>query len=245
MTDKNILGHWYQKHFAKWIPAYGLLTLIIGFLVNSLVYWGTQRLMGNAYHYDFTTSFDRQVPFIKEWIVIYLGCYIFWIVNYILICREGKEQCYRFATADVLSRLICGIFFVVIPTTNIRPLVKGSDVYSWLVRYIYMTDPATNLFPSIHCLASWFCFIGIRKSKKIPQWYKIFSCAMALVICVSTQFTKQHYMIDIAGGILIAEVCFWIANHTSLYRYIEFIYDKIVGKIFGVTVKNDEKKRPH
>lgn len=52
-------------------------------------------------------------------------------------------------------------------------------------------------------------------------------------------------MIDIAGGIVIAEVCFFIANHTGIYRYIEFIYDKIVGKVFGVVVKNDEKKKYH
>ena len=245
MAEKKIFGHWYQKHFAKWIPEYGLLTLIIGFAVNSLVYWGAQLLMANAYHYDFTTSFDRKVPFVKEWIVIYIGCYIFWIVNYILISREGKEKCYRFATADIMSRLICGVFFITLPTTNVRPMVIGTDIYSWLVRYIYMADPATNLFPSIHCMVSWFCFIGIRKSKKIPLWYKLFSCALALVICVSTQFTKQHYMIDIAGGIVIAEVCFFIANHTGIYRYIEFIYDNIVGKVFGVVVKNDEKKKYH
>lgn len=243
MTEKNIFGHWYQKHLAKWIPEYGLLTLIIGFSVNSIVYWGTQLVTANTYHNDFTSSLDQKVPFVKEWIVIYIGCYIFWIVNYILIAREGKEKCYRFATADIMSRLICGVFFIAMPTTNVRPVVLGSDIYSDLMRYIYTVDPATNLFPSIHCMVSWFCFIGIRKSEKISRWYKVFSCVMALVICASTQFTKQHYMIDIAGGILIAEVCFWIANHTGLYRYIEFIYDKIVRKLFGVMVENDEEEK--
>lgn len=243
MAEKKNFGQWYQKYLGRWIPAYGLLTLIAGFTVNSVVYWGTQLLMASSYHYDFTSSLDRKVPFIKEWIVIYIGCYIFWAVNYVLIAREGKEKCYRFATADVMSRLICAVFFIIIPTTNVRPVVVGSDFCSWLVRYVYMTDPATNLFPSIHCMVSWFCFIGIRKSKKIPVWYKIVSCAIAVTICLSTQFTKQHYMIDIAGGVLIAEVCFFIANRTNLYRYIEFIYDKIVGKIFGVMVENDKEKK--
>jgi len=243
MTEKKNFGQWYQKYLAKWIPAYGLLTLITGFTLNSVVYWGTQQLMASSYHYDFTTSLDRKVPFVKEWIVIYVGCYIFWVINYILIAREGKEKCYRFATADIMSRLICAVFFIIIPTTNVRPIVAGSDIFSSLVSNIYMIDSATNLFPSIHCMVSWFCFIGIRKSKKIPGWYKIASCAIAVTICLSTQFTKQHYMIDIAGGILIAEVCFFIANHTGLYRYIEFIYDKIVGKIFGAKVENDEEKK--
>lgn len=239
MKEQNGFGRWFQRYLGKWIPEYGAITLAAGFIVNSIVYWGTQILMGSAYHYDFTSSFDRKVPFVKEWIVIYIGCYIFWVVNYILIAREGKEACYRFATADVLSRIICAVFFIALPTTNIRPEVMGSDIFSWMTRYVYSSDPATNLFPSIHCLVSWFCFIGIRKSKKVSGWYKVFSCLMALTICASTQFTKQHYFIDIIGGIVLAEICFWIAHHTNLYLIITKLYEKIRKWIFGITVENE------
>ncbi len=239
MTQQNSFGRWYQRFLGKLIPEYGAITLAIGFMFNSFVYWGTQQLMGNQYHYDFTASFDRKVPFVKEWIVIYIGCFLFWAVNYVLIAREGKENCYRFATADILSRIICAIFFIVLPTTNIRPEVIGTDVFSVWMRFIYQMDPATNLFPSIHCLVSWFCFIGIRKSKKVSTWYKVFSCVMALLICASTQFTKQHYMIDVVGGLVLAEVCFWIAHHSQLVIVISKLYDSIRRWIFGITVENE------
>jgi len=233
--NKSIFREWYRKTIGIWIPEYGVLSLIACVLVNALVYWGTQLIMNGKKLYDLTSTLDNRIPFIEEWVVIYLVCYIFWIINYILITREGKEEWFRFAFADMLSRLICGIFFIVLPTTNIRPMVPGNDIFSWLMRFVYSVDPPRNLFPSIHCLASWFCFVGIRRSKKVPFWYKAFSCIFAILVCLSTQFTKQHYLIDIAGGILIAELCYYIAWHTQIYLSIERVFLWVNQKIFGAS----------
>jgi len=223
----------YGKTFGLWIPEYGFFSLIACFFVNCFVYWGTQLLMKDKYHYDFTSWLDNKIPFVKEWVVIYLGCYIFWAVNYILISREGKELWFRFVFADISAKLICGIFFIALPTTNVRPAVTGNDIFSILMKFVYYVDMPVNLFPSLHCLMSWFCFVGIRKSKKIPLWYKVFSCVFAISVCLSTQFTKQHYLIDAAGGILLAELCYFFARHTQLYLYFEKMFIIINQKIFG------------
>lgn len=234
MTEETMFGKWYRRWFGKWIPEYGVLVLLACGIFNNFIYWGTQRLADNTYHYDLTSAIDRKIPFVKEWIIIYVVCFAFWAFNYILISREGKEKWYRFATADLMSRLICGIFFVLLPTTNVRPQVTGNDFCSWLVNFVYTVDAPTNLFPSIHCLVSWFCFIGVRKSKKIPMWYKVFSLVFAILVCASTQFTKQHYLPDVAGGILIAELCYYITNHTRIYLGVERFFDRVGRVIFGV-----------
>ncbi|KIR02812.1 Protein of phosphatidic acid phosphatase family [Lachnospiraceae bacterium TWA4] len=208
----------------KLIPSYGRSSLIGCLVLNCMIYWGAQRLTANAYHYDLTTNFDRSIPLVNEWVYIYFICYIFWGLNYILIEREGKEHWFRFASADMVSRMICGIFFILLPTTNVRPEIVGNDFAAWLMRFLYQADEASNLFPSIHCLVSWFCFIGIRKSKKIPLWYKIFSCVFAILVCLSTQFTKQHYFVDVIGGILLAELCYFVSQKVNVY--------KLTAKIF-------------
>jgi membrane-associated phospholipid phosphatase len=231
---KTAFRKWYNKSINKWIPGYGVFPLLLCFSVNCFIYWGCDLIMRDKKHFDFTSAIDRQVPFVKEWIIIYFICYVFWAINYILITREGKESCYRFAFADLLSRLICGIFFILLPTTNIRPTVYGDDIFSILMRFLYTIDSPTNLFPSIHCLVSWYCFIGLRKSKKVPFWYKVFSLIFTLLVCASTQFTKQHYLIDIAGGILIAEICYYIAWHTPIYIGIGKIFTVAERRIFGV-----------
>lgn len=236
---RSKVREFYKNTIGKWIPEYGLLPLILCFSMNGVVYWGSQILMQNKKHYDLTSKLDNQIPFVKEWVIIYVVCYLFWAVNYILIAREGKEKCYRFVFADLLSRLICGIIFIAFPTTNIRPTVSGNDITSWLMNFIYQIDSATNLFPSIHCLVSWFCFIGIRSSKKIPYWYKVFSCIFAVLVFASTQFTKQHYLIDVAGGIIIAELCYYIALHTQLYLSVKRFFLWTEQRLFG-EIMNDE-----
>lgn len=223
----------YEKSLGKIIPKETVISLISCFVLNSVIYTGTQILMKNAKHYDLSTSFDKKLPFVKEWIYIYLICFAFWAVNYIMISRTEKTHWYQFATGDYLSRIICGIFFILLPTTNVRPEVTGTGLSSILMRFIYTVDPATNLFPSIHCLVSWMCFIGIRKQKHIPLWYKIFSCIFAILVFASTQFTKQHYIIDVFVGVAIAEISYFIGTHTKFCKRVCSFFENVNNIVFG------------
>lgn len=107
-----------------------------------------------------------------QFLIIYFGCYVFWAVNYILAARQEREQVYRFFTADIISRCVCLIIFLAYPTTNTRPVIEGNGIWDLLAGWLYSIDAADNLFPSIHCLVSWFCFLGIKDQKRIPTWYK-------------------------------------------------------------------------
>ena len=224
------------------VPAYAIIPLISCVIVNCLVYFGLASLASDWKHYDFTTSFDRMVPVVPWFVSIYLVCYLFWIVNYIMIARISKEHCMRFVTADMISRLICGVFYLLIPTTNVRPVLEGSGMWTELLRMIYQIDQATNLFPSIHCLVSWFCFIGIRGQKSIPRAYRIFSCVFAILVFVSTQVTKQHYIIDVVGGMVIAEAAYYLTHHTQFYRSVEKWMDRITGLLFGKKAPDSGKE---
>lgn len=227
------LGIWYDKYIGKLIPKYAFFSVIFCFVLNQLVYTGAQIIMADAVHYDLSLEFDKRVPFRPEWVLVYIICFAFWIVNYILITREGKEEWFKFAVGDYLSRLICGIFFFLTPTTNVRPEVVGDGIIETLMRFIYSMDAPTNLFPSIHCLVSWMCFIGIRRSKKVPFWYKVFSCVFAILVFISTQYTKQHYILDVFAGVLIAEWCYSLGHRKEWYKKVWNIFDKINGKVFG------------
>lgn len=233
------MREWYRKSLGNIIPEYGVISVIACFLVNISVYVGAKLIIRGKYHYDLTSYLDDKIPFMKEWVLIYLLCYAFWVANYILISREGKEKWFRFAFADIVAKIMCGIIFIVLPTTNARPEIIGGDIFSWLMRLVYDIDTPSNLFPSLHCLVSWFCFIGIRKSSKVSLWYKIFSCIFAILVFLSTQFTKQHYLIDIAGGILISELCYYVACHTRLYKGLEKLFLRVNQIIFGAGTENE------
>ena len=132
---KKIRRERYDKSIGKWIPRYAIFSVIFCFVFNSLIYSGTQFLMRNAKHYDLTLWIDRQIPYEPDWIWIYLGCFAFWAINYVLITGLGKEEWYRFAVGDYLSRIICGVFFVILPTTNIRPSEVGTGLSGVLMSF--------------------------------------------------------------------------------------------------------------
>jgi len=222
-----------RKYLDPIIPLYCVIPLITCFAFNTLVYYGAMTINNHRFHYDFTTNFDRGVPIIPVFVIIYFVCYAFWAINYIIIGRIGREHCMRFVFADISSRCVCLAFFILIPTTNIRPEIFGNGIGEQLLRHLYSIDHPENLFPSIHCLVSWFCFIGIRGQKQVPRWYRIFSCVFAIMVCLSTQFTKQHYIIDLFGGIIIAELTYYIAHHSEWYAGVGKLFNKISALVFG------------
>ena len=109
-------------------------------------------------------------PVVPSFIIIYFGCYISWVIFYIMSVRTDKMQCAKFIAFDLMTRTVCGIIFIILPTCNIRPEIYGDDIFSKALEYLYSIDAADNLFPSIHCLVSWNCFVGHTQfDKKI--WY--------------------------------------------------------------------------
>ena len=154
---------WMKKYLDPICPLFAILPLLSCFGLNMLVYSGTMVMCADWYHYDLTTSLDQAIPLVPGWMYIYFGCFLFWTVNYIMVARINRndpDTFYRFVAADMISRLVCGIIFMVFPTTNVRPEVTGTGFSVFLLQFLYGLDQPTNLFPSIHCLVSWFCYTG-------------------------------------------------------------------------------------
>lgn len=210
----------------KMIPRYAAVSLLVAVAWNAVIYNGAIAMTRRSVKWDMTTALEELISLRPEWIIIYFGCFAFWAIHYILIARRGQKLWFRFLFADLLAELICGVCFVLLPCTNVRPEVMGTDMFSHLVRLLYDIDPAQNLFPSIHCLISWLCFIGIRGEKNLPRGYKFFCLFFALAVCASTLFLKQHCLPDVIAGILLAEGCWYLARKTNLYRPIERLFTR-------------------
>ena len=180
-------------------------------LWNQLVYWGGAALAETRHHYQFSTALDRAIPLIPWTVCIYFGCYAFWALHYCL-CAAVPLRARRFFTADFIAKGVCFVFFVGLPTTMARPAVQGLNVWESLVRALYILDAPVNLFPSIHCLNSWLCWASARDIPAFSHGYKAFALCAAVAVCVSTLTLRQHVLLDVAGGILLAEVCWRLAK---------------------------------
>lgn len=225
------------NNIKKIIPSYGIFPLIFSLVFNTLVYTGTKMITARWEHHNIETVLDQKIPMIPQFLSVYFGCYLFWAVNYILIARQEEERVYRFFTGDFLSRCICLLFFLLYPTTNTRPVLPEQGFWNQAVLWLYSIDSAANLFPSIHCLVSWFCYLGIRGRKEIPKWYQKGSMVFAIFVFGSTVFIKQHVIADIFGGVLLAELCFWIGAKTELYQIYQRLGDWVEQKFLKTQKK--------
>lgn len=209
------------------------IIIILGFAViwNFGAYLGGRTIASGWYHYDMTLPVDKYVPFLPWTIIIYFGCYLLWGVNY-LICafNEDKAERSRYFCADIIAKGISFLIFIIIPTTNVRPEIAGTDFWSFCMKFLFWIDAPDNLFPSIHCLASWLCWIGIRKRKDIPAAYRYFSLIFALAVCISTLTTRQHVIVDVFAGVFLAEFSYFIAG----FNKVNGIYNKVISFFFRI-----------
>ncbi|MBQ3937500.1 MAG: hypothetical protein II722_10610 [Ruminococcus sp.] len=149
-----------MKTLKKWInellPDHGLIALLAAVCVNTLVYNGSRFISEQLYHYRFATDIDAQIPFIKEFVIVYIPiAYGQWIYGFYLSARKDVKTCRMIFTAEITAKLMYLLFFLVIPTTMERAHIAGTDIFSKWVHLVYSTDAADNLFPSIHCIESY------------------------------------------------------------------------------------------
>lgn len=194
---------------------------------NEFVYYLARILTRHEVHFDFSFSWDYKIPFISWTVTIYFLCFIFWAIVYVYMAWQEKEIAHTFFMADGIGKFICLFFFLFLPTTISRPVVMESGFWNTIMRFLYHIDTADNLFPSIHCMVSWFCFIGMRKLKECPNWCKWGSLFIAVLICISTLTTKQHVIMDVVGGVGFAEISYIMAEAiVQEKRILRLVYER-------------------
>lgn len=222
---------------AELFPRWAVVPLLSIFILNCLIYWGSGILTANRYHYDFTIGFDRAVPLIPEFIWIYILAFPFWAANYILSAQRGKDIFYRFVATDLTVHMSCFVLFLLLPSTNVRPEIVGNSLSEQMLRLIYFMDGGSspsNLFPSIHCYVSWLCFRGLKGADEIPKWYQNFSLVFAILIIVSTQVLKQHYIVDAIAGVVLVEAAWRFYRNGNRHHGIERVFEALNRKIWRI-----------
>ena len=207
-----------------------LLLPVLAVLWNQLVYYGGLSAAWNAHHRCLAVWADGLVPFLPWTVSIYFGCFLFWAAAYLVLAGGEKGGAFRFFLADLLAKGVCLLFFLLLPTTMPRPHIYGASIWAQAMRFLYEIDAPYNLFPSIHCLVSWLCFIGVRRRRGTPRPLVWGTGLAAGLICLSTLTTRQHVMADVAGGILLAELSYRAAGHPALLAPFSRCMDRLTAK---------------
>lgn len=163
------------------------------------------------------TLVDQAMPFIGWTVWVYSSEYVMLPLAFLLI-RDGNNA-KALTCALSVAIIISSLVFFWFPTIMIRPKLLGSDIHEQAMKLLHWVDPPTNCFPSLH--VSMMILLAVYLSKESKSW-GLFSWALAVLVSVSTLTTKQHYFVDVLGGVFVAwaavRVTSWLMHHWDAKR---------------------------
>ena len=194
-----------QFRFSKLnTPEFSHVWLLLYWPLFGLGFSYVERFYPVAHYINMHCALDDLIPF-NEWFLI---PYMFWFVYLIgavaytfFFDVPGFRRMMRFVMITYSVTLI--IYFLFPTCQMLRPEVFPRD--NALTRFIagfYVFDTNTNVCPSIHVLGSVAAMFGLLDCRKLQKpWVKFAVCVMALLICASTVFMKQHSILDVLAAV--------------------------------------------
>ena len=195
--------------FKKLLP----LLLIGSIPFSNLFYWTLNNAQRGVY--NVTTDLDRSLPLIKIFIIPYMTLWFFLAFCFVYLCFKNRKVYYKIMLTLCLCYVASFITYYFFQTTVPRPIVTGNDIFSKLILFTYNSDEPYNCFPSIHVITAYLAIKGInatnaRKSIKIPV------NILGFLIIISTEFVKQHVIMDILFAMFLCDVILNSVIHVEL-----------------------------
>jgi membrane-associated phospholipid phosphatase len=150
-------------------------------------------------------ALDRAVPLQPAWALVYGSLYLFLILLPVFVVRQ-QEQIRRTVLAYLMIWITAYVCFFIYPTQAPRPAeFVGQGFVAWGLRFLYSADPPYNCFPSLHVAHS---FVSALACSRVHRGVGIGGVVCASLVGLSTLYTKQHYVLDVLAGILLASVAY-------------------------------------
>lgn len=151
---------------------------------------------------------DEVVPFRPAWVWAYLLPYLF---GPALVGMLSPQTFKWFVQRGLVIVFLTLTLFIILPTqTAPRPPSNSEDgptarLYQFMIE---ADEPPANAAPSLHVSLTFL--LAVVLIRDFPRWWPA-TCAATPIVWLSTLFTRQHHLIDVATGALLASavVIFW------------------------------------
>ncbi len=156
-------------------------------------------------------SLDNLIPFCKYAIIPYVMWFPWIPFTLFYILRHApRADFWRLCLPLFAGMTLSLLFYVMVPNgLSLRPhSVPGNDIFAEAVRMLYRSDTPTNVCPSIHVFNSVTLMLAYYRSSCFDaprrRWMRPAAALLCLAITCSTMLLKQHSVIDVVFGILLA-----------------------------------------
>ena len=180
----------------------GGCTLLFVAVYQGCTWMTSRRTDVGAFHFDWELS----VPFVPALIIPYWSLDAFFIASFFLCRDRGELDCLGKRMASAI--LVAGGCFLLFPLRCVYPRPPVDGFFGMLFSILRGFDQPYNQFPSLH-IALGTIVLGVFWRRTSGAGHLLLGPWFGLIF-VSTVLTHQHHVIDVAGGFVLALVCFYV-----------------------------------
>ena len=190
------------KQLLKRHPEYWYFLFIPGYLC---CYFLMEHLVPSGCDYWVSYSrLDDYIPFLDYFVIPYVMWYPFLFVTGLGLMFRDLPELKRYVWFMIAGFGFSMIFCVIFPNgQDLRPTVFAHEnFFTWLLQHVYAADTNTNVLPSMHVIGCVAACIGVFRAAALRRW-RLPILLVAILICLSTVFIKQHSILDIFAGFAV------------------------------------------
>jgi membrane-associated phospholipid phosphatase len=157
------------------------------------------------------TPWDALIPLWPVWVIPYLFSLLWWAGCFVWAALQMDEAPYQTFIVSLIAVMLASyVVYLAYPTYVLRPTPQGNDLLTRAIRLLYRSDRVHNAFPSGHTYNTVLITLFWWRWLPRQRWLWV---SIAVIILLSTLFTRQHNLPDLAGGMVFA----WLGYRFGLW----------------------------
>jgi membrane-associated phospholipid phosphatase len=174
-----------------------------------LLYFPINRLVQGGV--VLATPWDAHFSLQPVWVIPYLLSLAWWAGCFVWAAWKMEDGLFEaFAVGLIAVMLASYVVYIAYPTYVVRPAPEGNDLLTRAIRALYESDRANNALPSGHTYNTVLIALFWSRWHPRQRWLWL---AITVIVLLSTLFTRQHNLPDLAGGIVFA----WLGYRLGLW----------------------------
>jgi membrane-associated phospholipid phosphatase len=187
--------------------------VILGYLIFNTLYLGAAAVAVRPAHVLVPTAVDLAVPFVAASIWVYLSQFL--LVPWAVATAGSDAMRSRVFYSMLLATLLSLPVFVLYPTSVPHPPAPDDGLPGLAWQALRLADTPNNAFPSLHVALATLAGIALWKRRQ-----RLVGLVWPGGIALSTLTTRQHVSWDIAGGLLVAALAWYLTPRLVPYERI-------------------------
>ena len=195
---------------------YKHLRLLLFWPVFGLMFLFVERFYRVDYYHPMYCSFDDLIPFCEWFLIPYMFWFVFLVGIHLYTLLYDVDTFRRMMKYIIITYSTAMLIYFIFPTCQeLRPIqFERDNILTRFITGFYQFDTNTNVCPSIHVIGSLAVMEAALWSRQIQsRGIKAAFVIVAVLICLSTVFMKQHSIIDLFAAL---PICF--IAHFLCYR---------------------------